>query len=250
MIVFAQHARHEIRLAFGIRVAVVSALLCQPKFQVLVPLREAAVAAKRVAKSDLLGPPLVPGLDQVQVRLASLSRRVRLDEETPPWSAIQFRRHIAPTCRNKSLRCLINNIVQVSRRGHQVHDRLPGKPRNSRRPDVLNPIDQPRCEQIGQLLTLSPGPNSPSRVVRTNLCPLIRPCRSILAHQATLVGLCDSQPTSTTASRCTPSSSRDTWNYFAEQSLGNTSPSHLEPVNSTLDAPGPPDAARPPPWPG
>jgi hypothetical protein len=196
MIVFAQDARHELCFAFRIRLTVVSTLLCQATFQVLVPLREAVVAAKRVAKSDLLGPPLVSGLDQVQVRLASLSRRVWLDEEAPPRSAIQFRRHMAPTVRNKPLRCLINNSVQVSHRGHQVHDRLCGKPRNSRRPNVLNPIDQPRCEQTGQLLTLRPCPNSPSRVVRTDLCPLVRPCRGILAHQATLVRLCDSQRSS------------------------------------------------------
>lgn len=192
MIAF-QDARHELCFSFRVRLTIVPALLCQPTFQVLVSLRKPIVAAKCVAESDLLAPPWVPGLDQLQMRLASLSRRIRLDEKAPPWPAIQVRRHRAPAVRDKSPRRLGNRGFQVRHGGDQVDDRFGGKPRNSRRPNVLDSINQPRLQQTDQLLAFSPRPDRPLRIVRAHRCPLICPRRDVRAHQMTVTRLCDSR---------------------------------------------------------
>src|SRR5262249_7511564 len=143
MILLAKYGRDELCFASRIRLAVASVLLRQPAFQIPIPLRQLPVQPKRVPELNLLCPPRVPGLHQVQVRRPSLPGRVWLDKETPPRPVIQLGRHITPAIRNEPPQCLLSHHVQVNDRGHQVDDRLGGKPGNSSRPDMLDSASQP-----------------------------------------------------------------------------------------------------------
>jgi len=86
----------ELRLGLGVGLAVVGVLGRQPSFQVRVRGRQLVVTPERVAELELLRPPLVAGLDQVQVRVAELPGRVRLDEEPTPRAGVEVGRDVVP----------------------------------------------------------------------------------------------------------------------------------------------------------
>src|SRR5687768_17061571 len=81
VVLAGENARDERRLAFRVGLTVVAALPRQPKLQILIGPCEPCVAPQRIPEPDLVVPPPVPGLDEVQVRRTPLPGRVRLHEE-------------------------------------------------------------------------------------------------------------------------------------------------------------------------
>jgi hypothetical protein len=143
VVLLTQDGRDELCFAGCIRLAVVSVLLRQPAFQILIPVCELAVPPQGVPEFYLLCPPRVPCLYQVQVGHPPLPGCVRLGKEPPPRLAIQLWAHNTSHPR-RAVQALARRQVQVSDRGHQVDDRLGGEPGNSSRPDMLDPVGQPR----------------------------------------------------------------------------------------------------------
>jgi hypothetical protein len=158
----------------------------QPQFQVPVSPGQLIIAPQRVTEGDLLRPPWMTGANHVQVRDPPLPGRIWLDEEPPPRPPIQLRRHVTPALPGEPLHRLADNDIGIAHRSHQVNDRFGGKPGNRRRPDMLNPVSQPRCQQPGQSATLGLRTLAQPGIMRTDLCLLISPRRDGIIHTARL----------------------------------------------------------------
>lgn len=125
--------------------------------------------------------------DNVQVCYPALAGSIRFDEEPPPQpSPVQIRRHVMPAVRSERFPCLHDHDVRICHRRHQIDERLGCKPGNRGRPDMLNPVYEPRRQQPRQQVALDPRPVSEAGVMRENVRLLIRPCRDRIAHPAKL----------------------------------------------------------------
>jgi hypothetical protein len=163
-------------------------------FQVFVSSRQDLIPAKRVAEGDLFDPARVFGLNEVQMCFAVLPGGVRLDEEAPSGSAVEFWRHVVPAVHSKGFRCQSSYSVGIRDVGRKVDDRFGGESWDRSRSDVFDSGHQPGAEQLGQPLELYRCSGRPLRVIGVYLGSLMRPGRHSFAHRPTLVFCAPQRP--------------------------------------------------------